>query len=155
MSRKIQRKNSKISKKSDSVLMAQAYSGPLPVPQHFEQYEKILPGSADRILAMAEKEQQYRIDKGTRNSETENENIKNYNETQMLFIKEEYSIKKFAIKVSCFFIVPLFIIVGAVLAFFGHDVLAGIIVGTTLVSIVGIIIIGKYNTSKNSSDTES
>lgn len=36
------------------------FNGPIPPPQHFKEYEVILPGSADRILAMAEKEQSHR-----------------------------------------------------------------------------------------------
>lgn len=36
------------------------FSGPLPPPELFEQYEQILPGSANRILEMAEKEQNIR-----------------------------------------------------------------------------------------------
>lgn len=36
------------------------YSGPIPDPHTLQQYEKILPGAADRILAMAEKEQKNR-----------------------------------------------------------------------------------------------
>lgn len=36
------------------------YSGPLPHPQHLEMYERTLPGAADRILTMAEKEQDHR-----------------------------------------------------------------------------------------------
>lgn len=36
------------------------YSGPLPDPTSFGKYESILPGSAERILTMAEKEQQHR-----------------------------------------------------------------------------------------------
>ena len=32
----------------------ESYSGPLPHPQHFNEYEAALPGSADRILSMAE-----------------------------------------------------------------------------------------------------
>lgn len=39
---------------------AAQYSGPLPLPQHYAEYEKILPGAADRILSMAEKEQNHR-----------------------------------------------------------------------------------------------
>lgn len=35
----------------------QVHEGPLPAPDTFEGYERILPGSADRILCMAEKEQ--------------------------------------------------------------------------------------------------
>ncbi|MCL4735368.1 MAG: DUF2335 domain-containing protein [Candidatus Omnitrophica bacterium] len=37
--------------------VVQHYSGPLPAPQNFEHYEKILPGAAERILGMAESEQ--------------------------------------------------------------------------------------------------
>lgn len=38
-----------------------AFSGPIPPPEQFEQYERILPGSADRILKMAEKQQDHRM----------------------------------------------------------------------------------------------
>jgi uncharacterized membrane protein len=41
--------------------VAQEYfHGPLPHPAHFERYESIVPGSANRILGMAEKEQLHR-----------------------------------------------------------------------------------------------
>lgn len=36
------------------------FSGPLPHPKHYERYDLVLPGSADRILAMAEREQKHR-----------------------------------------------------------------------------------------------
>lgn len=36
------------------------FSGPIPHPSIVEGYEKILPGAADRILAMAEKEGEFR-----------------------------------------------------------------------------------------------
>ncbi|UPJ58774.1 DUF2335 domain-containing protein [Bradyrhizobium sp. 192] len=38
------------------------HRGPIPSPESFGGYEKILPGSADRILKMAEKEQGHRQD---------------------------------------------------------------------------------------------
>lgn len=44
-----------------SAIQKTAYSGPLPHPDDFAGYEKILPGSAERILAMAEREQESRI----------------------------------------------------------------------------------------------
>lgn len=37
-----------------------AYSGPIPDPQAFARYEQILPGSADRILKMAEQQADHR-----------------------------------------------------------------------------------------------
>ena len=36
-------------------------SRPIPAPAEFEHYERVLPGAADRILTMAEKEQSARI----------------------------------------------------------------------------------------------
>lgn len=41
-------------------VVASSYSGPLPPPAVLERYNEIAPGSADRIIAMAEKEQQQR-----------------------------------------------------------------------------------------------
>ncbi len=46
----------------NSIIEAFSFSGPLPPPSMLESYEKIVAGSADRILRMAEKEQDHRID---------------------------------------------------------------------------------------------
>ena len=40
----------------------QQWSGPLPPPAALEKFNQIIPGGADRILAMAEKEQVHRIE---------------------------------------------------------------------------------------------
>ncbi len=45
-----------------SIAEAASFSGPLPPPSMLESYEKTIAGSADRILRMAEKEQDHRID---------------------------------------------------------------------------------------------
>lgn len=37
-----------------TVLQQERFSGPLPHPRHLREYEDILPGAAERILAMAE-----------------------------------------------------------------------------------------------------
>ena len=42
-------------------LQASSYSGPLPRGSEYELYERVFAGSADRILVMAEKEQDARI----------------------------------------------------------------------------------------------
>lgn len=38
-----------------------SYSGPLPPADQIRAYEEVLPGSADRILAMAERQQEHRL----------------------------------------------------------------------------------------------
>ncbi|MGH9092334.1 MAG: DUF2335 domain-containing protein [Acidimicrobiales bacterium] len=43
-----------------AAVSASAYSGPLPSPDHLRGYEEVLPGAADRILAMAEKQSDHR-----------------------------------------------------------------------------------------------
>ncbi|TGX80193.1 DUF2335 domain-containing protein [Palleniella muris] len=42
-------------------LEQKVYSGPLPAPEDFAQYEKTLPGATDCILRMTERQIEYRI----------------------------------------------------------------------------------------------
>lgn len=44
-----------------AVLEAASFSGPLPPPSMYGEYNRVHSGTAERILAMAEKEQQHRI----------------------------------------------------------------------------------------------
>lgn len=44
-----------------AVVESAACPGPLPPPTMYREYDEVLPGSADRILRMAEKEQAHRI----------------------------------------------------------------------------------------------
>jgi len=43
-----------------SMLVQQSHSGPLPSSREFRGYNTVLPGAADRILRMAEREQEHR-----------------------------------------------------------------------------------------------
>jgi len=42
------------------VLQAASFSGPLPPPPMFREYEDVLPGAGDRILSMAERQAAHR-----------------------------------------------------------------------------------------------
>lgn len=56
-------KKSDIPEESKNAIVQQMemfYSGPLPAPSAFGQYDKVLPGAAERILQMAEQEQTHR-----------------------------------------------------------------------------------------------
>ncbi len=39
-----------------------SWSGPLPSPEDFERYEKVLPGSMDRVLTIMEKQADHRME---------------------------------------------------------------------------------------------
>ena len=43
------------------IVEARSFSGPHPPPEILREYEAVLPGSADRIFTMAEKQQDHRI----------------------------------------------------------------------------------------------
>jgi len=45
----------------EAVLKSTMFSGPLPHPEIFQAYEDVSPGSAERILAMTEREQGHRM----------------------------------------------------------------------------------------------
>ena len=45
-----------------SIVKAASLSGPLPPPAMYESYEKTLPGSANRIMTLAEDEQRHRAE---------------------------------------------------------------------------------------------
>lgn len=57
-----------VDQQSHSGALLSMWQGPLPPPAVLEEYDRIRPGAAERILVMAEKEQQHRHD-------TENESI--------------------------------------------------------------------------------
>lgn len=42
------------------VIQHQSFSGPLPRPEDFAEYDRVLPGAADRILKMAENQATHR-----------------------------------------------------------------------------------------------
>ena len=44
------------------MMMSEQFSGPIAHPRHLREYEEILPGSAERIIAMAEKQQGHNIE---------------------------------------------------------------------------------------------
>lgn len=43
------------------IMRSEIYSGPIPPPEAIEKYEKAQPGAADRILRMAERQQEHRM----------------------------------------------------------------------------------------------
>ena len=52
------------------------YTGPLPLPERLEEYERILPGSADRICTLAEKNQEDRSNENSKILKSDGEVIR-------------------------------------------------------------------------------
>ena len=50
-----------VAAKIATIVRSESYSGPLPHPKHIEHFERVLPGSAERILSMAERHHEHNI----------------------------------------------------------------------------------------------
>lgn len=113
------------------VALQQSYRAPIPPAKEMKGYMEVLPTAPDRILKMAEYEQESRIEQ------------KKY-ETKLTFL--------FRVIGQLFgFAVSIFFAWGAIkLGMNGHDWLAGTMVGFTLVSLVSVFVISKLPILNNS-----
>ena len=100
------------------------YSGPLPPAEEIEAYERVCPGSADRIITMTEKSLDHRI------------------ANEKLIVSEE---TKQSSRGQIFgFILALFFgIIALILGLYGHEILAGIIASGDIVSLAVIFVLNK------------
>lgn len=100
------------------------YSGPLPPAEEIEAYERVCPGSADRIIKMTEKSLDHRIS------------------NEKLIVSEETK-QSGRGQILGFILAIFFGVIALVLALTGHEILAGIIAGTDIVSLAIIFVLNK------------
>lgn len=106
------------------MVQVSSFNGPIPHPETLKGYEEVLKGSADRIISMAEKEQQHRFD-------CENK-----------IISEETARVKRGQQFGCF-LITLLIVASAVFAYMGYPKITGTIVGITILGIGSIFVLNK------------
>ena len=100
------------------------YSGPLPAPEDFAEYEKCLPGSTDRIIRMAEKQVDHRIN------------------SEKTIIEKKFKQSGIG-QILGAILVALFGIIALVLGLNGHDDLAKSIGVTTVVGVAVVFVLNK------------
>ncbi len=66
-----QQARARIVERVTAVLVSERFSGPIAHPRHLREYEQIAPGSADRIITMAEKRNDHHIDMERKLSQAE------------------------------------------------------------------------------------
>lgn len=124
------------SKKNDEVkaaimMLQEEYSGPIPHPSAMREYEAILPGSADRILVMAEKQQEHRM------------------EMEKKAISAQLSHNK---RGQIFGFVIFFISIVVAIVFAARldmKEFAGIFLSVTMISLISIFVLGKRDSNKD------
>lgn len=108
----------------------QSYSGPIPAPVDLEYYNQVVPGAAERIIVMAEKEQSFRhsISQSTTTKTLEERRIGQIFGGLIAFMG--LAVAVYALKL-------------------GHPVAASVIGGATLLGIVTVFVTGKASESKS------
>ncbi len=103
--------------------IASTYSGPLPPAEAFERYERVCPGAADRIIAMAEQQASHRQELERRREATISRN------SQLGIVSA--------------LLLAVFVLVGGVICvILGHDWAGGVIVSLDLVSLCAVFVYG-------------
>ncbi len=98
--------------------------GPMPPPHYLKQYNEIIPGGAERILAMAENQSNHRM------------------RLEDFSIREEHRQSSKGQDYGLFIAIFIVAVAGA-LAYFGHEVVAGIFGGGTIIGLVSVFVLGK------------
>ena len=114
---------------SYTLIQEKSHSGPLPDAETLERYNSIIPNGADRIMQMAENQQNHRMN-------IESEVISSNSSQSRLGQFFGFAIGVFGI--GC----------GTFLAYNDHETVGGIIAGGTVISLVSVFVIGKKSQQK-------
>jgi uncharacterized membrane protein len=111
------------------------HSGPLPPAETLIQYNSVIPNGADRIMIMAEKQQDHRM-------ALENKAI-----TSQLGQSR-------AGQIFGFILCLLALSASTYLGFTGHEAIGSIIGSTTIIAMASIFVLGKRSNSKSGNENE-
>lgn len=110
-------------------LQVRTHSGPLPDPDTLQQYDRVAPGAAQRIIAMGEREQRHR---------------------HRIAVAEQ--VNSLLGVVSAFLIAMAFLAGSVYLGIHGQPELGGVLGGGTLVSIVTVFLKARQTVSQPGTD---
>ncbi|HAS84835.1 MAG TPA: hypothetical protein DCS23_02030 [Candidatus Yonathbacteria bacterium] len=107
----------------------QSFSGPLPHPDILRKFEEVVPGSAERIIKMAEDQSAHRKD------------------LEQKVISSDIARSKWG-QILGFVIAVAGLVVSAIISIYGNAIAGGIIGVGTLASLVGVFMYGSTTRSK-------
>ena len=112
------------------VSKSMSYKGPVPHPDIVKGYNEVIPNGGERILAMSEKQSNHRID------------LEKFAITEQLKQSRNGQLLGFIIAVIC-------LIFSFILSLTGHETVAALIGGSTIVGLVTTFVLGKRTQEKN------
>lgn len=101
-----------------------SFQGPIPPPMLLRQYEDVVPGSADRLIRLTEKQTDHRID------------------MERTIVKGRVGLSVRG-QVMAFVLSVFFGVIALWLGLEGHDRLAGTIAVTTIIGLAVVFVLGK------------
>lgn len=119
------------------------HSGPLPTPAMLQQYNDVIPNGAERIMAMAEREQGHRHE-----LERRDQKLMELSEQHEFQITQRGQLLAFGI---CLAVLAAAI----VLAVAGHPTVAAVLVGLDLVGLAAVFVVGRYFPNRSQAQDES
>ena len=121
---------------------AESYSGPLPQPEELAGYESVLPGAADRIIAMAEKELAQRHDAE-----------RTFLELKRLSIQADYGRSNRGLYAGATVALAI-VAAGALMTYLGQSEEAAAVVTGTIASVAAIFVYGARARKRENDDDE-
>jgi uncharacterized membrane protein len=112
-----------------TVVYSEQFSGPIAHPRHLREYEEIIPGSADRIIGMAENQQQHMIAMDNK------------------VVDKEYGDRRWGMIIGAVMFSSL-IVCALVSALFDNNIAAGMFLGAAAVGGVGLFVNGRKSSEK-------
>jgi len=129
-------------------MISASVSGPLPLAEQFDKYEKVLPGAADRILTMAEKEQDFYFQIQRSNLEEQTKNAENLRSCNLIAVKTHRS--NLFLQYFCAYSFALIVFFVGCLFLYHGQAITGF---SVITPILGVIIYGFIKKEKLQSKT--
>ena len=121
---------------------AESYSGPLPQPEELGKYESVLPGAADRIITMAEKELAQRHDAE-----------RTFLELRRLSIQADYGRSNRGLYAGATVALAI-VAAGALMTYLGQSEEAAAVVTGTIASVAAIFVYGARARKRENDDDD-
>ncbi len=113
-----------------SIRKASSFSGPIPPPELLDGYNEVVKDGAERIVAMAEKQSNYRM------------------QLEDHAIREELKQSRLG-QIFGFILGIVGLVLAAILAILDHETIAGIFGTTTILGLVTVFVLGKKAQKKD------
>ncbi len=115
---------------ASTTMVSTMHSGPLPPASELAEYDRLIPGGADRLMILVEKQASHRMEI----------------EKHVIWCQQQQAVRG---QLFAMLIVMFGFVLTGYLSIQGHDTVASVVVGTGIVGIISVIATGKMQIHKS------